>query len=66
MQWPDHFAAGFFESNWLPRPHWVVSSAVEHCLHTARVTGSNPVPPTKKIKVQAVLPSLIGSTKFNR
>ena len=24
----------------------VVSSAVEHCLHTAGVTGSNPVPPT--------------------
>ena len=29
---------------------WVVSSAVEHCLHTAGVTGSNPVPPTNKIK----------------
>lgn len=26
---------------------WVVSSAVEHCLHTAGVTGSIPVPPTK-------------------
>ena len=26
----------------------VVSSAVEHCLHTARVTGSIPVPPTNK------------------
>ncbi len=25
---------------------WVVSSAVEHCLHTAGVTGSIPVPPT--------------------
>ena len=25
----------------------MVSSAVEHCLHTAGVTGSNPVPPTK-------------------
>jgi long-subunit acyl-CoA synthetase (AMP-forming) len=23
---------------------------VEHCLHTAGVTGSNPVPPTSKIK----------------
>ena len=27
-----------------------VSSAVEHCLHTAGVAGSNPAPPTKKIK----------------
>jgi len=27
----------------------VVSSAVEHCLHTAGVTGSNPVPPTSII-----------------
>ncbi len=26
--------------------HRAVSSAVEHCLHTARVTGSIPVPPT--------------------
>ncbi len=26
---------------------WVVSSAVEHCLHTAGVTGSIPVPPTR-------------------
>ena len=26
---------------------WAVSSVVEHCLHTAGVTGSNPVPPTK-------------------
>ena len=25
---------------------WAVSSAVEHCLHTAGVTGSIPVPPT--------------------
>ena len=28
---------------------WVVSSAVEHCLHTAGVTGSNPVLPTNEI-----------------
>ena len=28
---------------------WAVSSAVEHCLHTAGVTGSIPVPPTKSI-----------------
>ena len=27
-----------------------VSSAVEHCLHTARVTSSNLVPPTRKQK----------------
>src|SRR5687767_15982432 len=27
-------------------PHRAVSSAVEHCLHTARVAGSNPAPPT--------------------
>ena len=26
-----------------------VSSAVEHCLHTAGVAGSNPAPPTSKI-----------------
>jgi hypothetical protein len=25
---------------------WAVSSAVEHCFHTAGVTGSSPVPPT--------------------
>lgn len=30
--------------------HRAVSSAVEHCLHTARVTGSIPVPPTKNKK----------------
>ncbi len=30
--------------------HRAVSSAVEHCLHTARVAGSNPAPPTNKIK----------------
>jgi hypothetical protein len=28
---------------------WAVSSAVEHCFHTAGVTGSIPVPPTIKI-----------------
>ncbi len=26
---------------------WAVSSVVEHCLHTAGVTSSNLVPPTK-------------------
>jgi 5-methylcytosine-specific restriction protein A len=30
----------------LPRQEWAVSSAVEHCFHTAGVTGSIPVPPT--------------------
>ncbi len=30
--------------------HWAVSSAVEHCLHTAGVTGSIPVPPTSRNK----------------
>ena len=30
----------------MPTLYWAVSSAVEHCLHTAGVTGSNPVPPT--------------------
>lgn len=29
------------------RPLRAVSSAVEHCLHTARVAGSNPAPPTR-------------------
>src|SRR5204863_4602356 len=29
----------------------VVSSAVEHCLHTAGATGSIPVPPTKNQEV---------------
>ena len=29
-----------------PRYFWAVSSAVEHCLHTARVAGSIPAPPT--------------------
>src|SRR5690606_40446595 len=28
-------------------PLWVVSSVVEHCLHTAGVTSSNLVPPTR-------------------
>ena len=30
-----------------------VSSAVEHCFHTAGVTGSNPVPPTIKSRTYA-------------
>src|SRR5215207_8069709 len=30
----------------LALPSRAVSSVVEHCFHTARVTGSNPVPPT--------------------
>src|SRR3546814_6553370 len=32
----------------LRAPIGAVSSAVEHCLHTARVTSSNLVPPTDK------------------
>ncbi len=28
------------------RHRWAVSSAGEHCLHTAGVVGSNPTPPT--------------------
>ncbi len=32
---------------WHNRWFRVVSSAVEHCLHTAGATGSIPVPPTK-------------------
>src|SRR3546814_4573162 len=32
----------------LRAPIGAVSSAVEHCLHTARVTSSNLVPPTNK------------------
>src|SRR4051812_37098831 len=39
-------------------PVWVrgaVSSVVEHCLHTAGVTGSNPVSPTMRIKGLSVL-----------
>jgi hypothetical protein len=31
------------------RPDWAVSSVVEHCLHTAGVTSSKLVPPTKII-----------------
>ena len=30
-------------------PDWAVSSVVEHCLHTAGVTSSKLVPPTKNI-----------------
>lgn len=33
---------------WFNAAHYrAVSSAVEHCLHTAGVTGSIPVPPTR-------------------
>ena len=42
------------ETLWLNElPVWVrgaVSSAVEHCLHTAGVTGSKPVSPTMRIE----------------
>ena len=33
-----------------------VSSAAEHCIHIARVTGSNPVPP--------ILPNLGGKQRI--
>jgi hypothetical protein len=29
---------------------WAVSSAVEHCFHTAGATGSIPVPPTSRVE----------------
>ena len=47
---------------------WVVSSAVEHCLHTAGVTGSNPVPPTKLINDLRHLrvPTFICGVKIGR
>ena len=32
-----------------------IGSAVERCLHTAEVTGSNPVSPTVKVLVRALL-----------
>ena len=38
---------------------WAVSSAVEHCLHTAGVTGSIPVPPTKGILDLGVKTSIL-------
>ena len=37
-----------------------VSSAVEHCLHTARVAGSNPAPPTISIKRKTDLRKRVG------
>src|SRR5688500_7733640 len=44
-------AAGGWQSitgfRYTARPIWAVSSAVEHRLHTARVAGSNPAPPTR-------------------
>ncbi|CAG9258667.1 hypothetical protein BCEP4_2040020 [Burkholderia cepacia] len=42
---------------------WAVSSAVEHCLHTAGVTGSIPVPPTKTCDKG---PALAGPLFFQR
>ena len=32
---------------------WAVSSAVEHCLHTAVATGSIPVPPTTSSSIRS-------------
>ena len=41
-------------------PYRAVSSAVEHCLHTAGVAGSNPAPPTKKVNEIKVLAETLG------
>ena len=35
---------------------WTVSSAVEHCIHIARATGSNPVPSTINYLIQLRCP----------
>ena len=47
---PGHRRYTFILTGFLLFPRfralWAVSSAVEHCLHTAGVTGSIPVPPT--------------------
>ena len=44
---------------------WAVSSAVEHCFHTAGVTGSIPVPPTKyPVKIQTLIGFFRPSEKF--
>jgi hypothetical protein len=40
---------------------WAVSSVVEHCLHTAGVTSSNLVPPTK---INSFEPKIAGSTCY--
>src|SRR5690606_33377546 len=48
---------------------WAVSSVVEHCLHTAGVTGSNPVPPTMLKKPRLLQPGLLffsGASVTNR
>src|ERR1700683_589260 len=37
------------------RSNRAVSSAVEHCFHTAGATGSIPVPPTKSISYEDAL-----------
>ena len=41
------------------RPTRAVSSAVEHCLHTARVAGSIPAPPTRHKKPATCRVSLL-------
>jgi hypothetical protein len=43
---PIGHSSDFEEMHYNCRSARVVSSAVEHCLHTAGVTGSIPVPPT--------------------
>jgi hypothetical protein len=47
---PDAPRRSLRRREWLYCPDRAVSSAVEHCFHTAGVTGSIPVPPTNKIK----------------
>ena len=44
---PDAVDWYFVPSLGEPAHLGAVSSAVEHCLHTAGVAGSNPAPPTK-------------------
>ncbi len=43
---------------------WAVSSAVEHCLHTAGVTGSIPVPPTKIEALATCVPGLFAFRRW--
>jgi hypothetical protein len=40
----------------LPAFEWAVSSAVEHCFHTAGATGSIPVPPTRNQRLTSGSP----------
>jgi hypothetical protein len=44
--------------------NWAVSSAVEHCFHTAGVTGSIPVPPTTKKRLELRCHGFCGLQKY--